>query len=178
VQVPTGTTGAPQRYKREPASPDARRQLRPRASSATNYIVDLELSAAQAETRAEGHLLAPRHQRRTRRKPRSSRGTEIPYQQSASSGATTISFKKAVLSLKVTPADHPPDTIISSYEDQQVILCRLTLSANRWPGPECHPHTDVDSSVSGCRQDDGQSVVHQHLRSILGVSTRTSREHG
>jgi len=39
-------------------------------------------------------------------------GIEIPYQQSASSGAATISFKKAVLSLKVTPQITPDDRII------------------------------------------------------------------
>ncbi|MBS0552817.1 MAG: type IV pilus secretin PilQ, partial [Proteobacteria bacterium] len=34
-------------------------------------------------------------------------GTEIPYQQATSSGATSVSFKKAVLSLKVTPQITP-----------------------------------------------------------------------
>jgi type IV pilus assembly protein PilQ len=37
---------------------------------------------------------------------------EIPYQQSASSGATTVEFKKAVLALKVTPQITPDNRII------------------------------------------------------------------
>jgi type IV pilus assembly protein PilQ len=39
-------------------------------------------------------------------------GTEVPYQQSTSSGATSISFKKATLSLKVKPQITPDDNII------------------------------------------------------------------
>ena len=39
-------------------------------------------------------------------------GTEIPYQQATSSGATSVSFKKATLSLKVKPQITPDDNII------------------------------------------------------------------
>lgn len=39
-------------------------------------------------------------------------GTEIPYQESSASGATTTSFKKAVLSLDVTPNITPDDRIM------------------------------------------------------------------
>ena len=39
-------------------------------------------------------------------------GTEIPFQEASSSGASTTSFKKAVLSLKVTPQITPDDRII------------------------------------------------------------------
>jgi len=39
-------------------------------------------------------------------------GTEIPYQQATSSGATAVSFKKATLSLKVKPQITPDDNII------------------------------------------------------------------
>jgi len=39
-------------------------------------------------------------------------GTEIPYQNAASSGATTVQFKKAVLSLRVTPQITPDDRVI------------------------------------------------------------------
>ena len=37
---------------------------------------------------------------------------EIPYQEASSSGATTVSFKKAVLSLQVTPQITPDDRVI------------------------------------------------------------------
>jgi len=39
-------------------------------------------------------------------------GVEIPYQEASSSGATTVSFKDAVLSLEVTPQITPDDRII------------------------------------------------------------------
>ncbi len=39
-------------------------------------------------------------------------GTEIPYQQATSSGATSVSFKKASLSLKVKPQITPDDNVI------------------------------------------------------------------
>ena len=39
-------------------------------------------------------------------------GQEIPYQESSSSGATTTQFKKAVLSLKVTPQITPDDRVV------------------------------------------------------------------
>lgn len=39
-------------------------------------------------------------------------GTEIPYLESSSSGASTVSFKKAVLSLKVTPQITPDNRLV------------------------------------------------------------------
>jgi len=39
-------------------------------------------------------------------------GTEIPYQEASAAGATAVSFKKAVLSLKVTPQITPDDRVI------------------------------------------------------------------
>ena len=43
-------------------------------------------------------------------------GTEIPYQQATSSGATSVSFKKATLSLKVKPQITPDDNIIMDLD--------------------------------------------------------------
>jgi type IV pilus assembly protein PilQ len=67
-----------------------------------NFIVDLELDAAQSETQAD-IISSPRVITANQKKATIEQGVEIPYQQSASSGATTIQFKKAVLSLDVTP---------------------------------------------------------------------------
>jgi type II secretory pathway component HofQ len=70
----------------------------------SDYIVDLELSAAQAEGRGE-IVSSPRVITANQREATIEQGVEIPYQQSAggASGGTTISFKKAVLSLTVKP---------------------------------------------------------------------------
>jgi len=76
-----------------------------------NYLVDLELTALEAEGRGE-IVSTPRVITANQKEARIEQGVEIPYQQSASSGATTIQFKKAVLSLTVTPQITPDNNII------------------------------------------------------------------
>src|SRR5207245_4078935 len=75
------------------------------------YIVDLAPSPAQAEPQAN-IIAPPRVITANQKEATIEQGVEIPYQQSASSGATTIQFKKAVLSLKVTPQITPDNRII------------------------------------------------------------------
>ena len=77
----------------------------------SNYLVDLELSALQAEGRGEV-LSTPRVVTANSRQASIEQGVEIPYQEASSSGATSVSFKKAVLSLQVTPQITPDDRII------------------------------------------------------------------
>jgi type IV pilus assembly protein PilQ len=76
-----------------------------------DYLVDLELTALQAEGRGE-IVSTPRVITANQKEARIEQGVEIPYQQSASSGATTVQFKKAVLSLEVTPQITPDNNII------------------------------------------------------------------
>ncbi len=76
-----------------------------------DYLVDLELSALEAEGRGE-IVSTPRVITANQKEANIEQGVEIPYQQSASSGATTIQFKKAVLSLTVTPQITPDNNII------------------------------------------------------------------
>ena len=61
-----------------------------------DFLVDLELSAPQAEGRGEV-VSSPRVITANQKEASIGQGVEIPYQESASSGATTIQFKKAVL---------------------------------------------------------------------------------
>ncbi len=77
----------------------------------SDFIVDLELTALQAEGRGE-IVSTPRVITANQKEARIEQGVEIPYQESASSGATTTQFKKAVLSLTVTPQITPDDNII------------------------------------------------------------------
>ena len=77
----------------------------------TEYLVDLELSALEAEGRGE-IISTPRIITANQKEAKIEQGVEIPFQQSASSGATTIQFKKAVLSLTVTPQITPDNNII------------------------------------------------------------------
>ena len=74
-------------------------------------LLDLELSAAQAEGRSET-ISSPRVITANQKEALIETGEEIPYLERASSGAATVAFKKAVLSLKVTPQITPDDRII------------------------------------------------------------------
>lgn len=76
-----------------------------------DYLLDLELSAMQREGRGEV-VSTPRLVTSNQRQGRIEQGVEIPFLTSSSSGATTVSFKKAVLSLDVTPQITPDDRII------------------------------------------------------------------
>ncbi len=76
-----------------------------------DFLVDLELTALEAEGRGE-IVSTPRVITANQSEARIEQGVEIPYQQSASSGATTVQFKKAVLSLTVTPQITPDNNII------------------------------------------------------------------
>jgi type IV pilus assembly protein PilQ len=76
-----------------------------------DYLVDLELTAMEAEGRGE-IVSTPRVITANQKEATIKQGVEIPYQQSASSGATTIQFKEAVLELVVTPQITPDNNII------------------------------------------------------------------
>jgi type IV pilus assembly protein PilQ len=74
-------------------------------------LLDLELSAAQAEGKSET-VSSPKVITADQQEAIIESGQEIPYQEASSSGATSVSFKKAVLSLKVTPQITPDDRIV------------------------------------------------------------------
>lgn len=74
-------------------------------------LLELELSALQAEGRGE-IISSPRVITANQKEAFIEQGVEIPYQEASSSGATSVSFKKAVLSLTVTPQITPDDRII------------------------------------------------------------------
>jgi len=76
-----------------------------------DYLVDLELTAMEAEGRGE-IVSTPRVITANQKEATIKQGVEIPYQQSASSGATTVQFKEAVLELVVTPQITPDNNII------------------------------------------------------------------
>ena len=76
-----------------------------------SYLLQLELSALQTEGRGEV-ISSPQVITANQKEAIIESGTEIPYQEASSSGATTVSFKKAVLSLKVTPQITPDDRVI------------------------------------------------------------------
>ncbi len=74
-------------------------------------LIDLEISALQAENQGE-IISSPRVVTSDRHQAFIEQGVEIPYLSAASSGATKVEFKKAVLSIEVTPQITPDDRII------------------------------------------------------------------
>lgn len=78
-------------------------------------LIQLELSAMQLEDRGEV-VSSPRVITSNQQKATIQQGVEIPYQQATSSGATSVSFKEAVLQLEVTPQITPDDRIIMDLQ--------------------------------------------------------------
>nr|WP_238589478.1 type IV pilus secretin PilQ [Legionella cincinnatiensis] len=85
-----------------------------------NILLDLELSALESEGLAE-LISSPRLITANQQPALIDSGQEIPYQQSTSSGATAVSFKKAVLSLKVIPQITPDNKILMDLKINQDI---------------------------------------------------------
>ncbi len=81
------------------------------ARLADGIILDLELSAMEKENKGE-IIASPRITTANQKEAYIEQGVEIPYQEASSSGATSTQFKKAVLSLTVTPHITPDDRII------------------------------------------------------------------
>lgn len=81
------------------------------AKLGADTLLDLELSALQSESKAEV-ISSPRLITTNKQPAYIEQGTEIPYLESSSSGATSVTFKKAVLSLKVTPQITPDNRLI------------------------------------------------------------------
>lgn len=81
-------------------------------------ILDLELQALESE--GLGKIVAsPRLVTSNQQMAYIESGEEIPYQETTSSGAASIAFKKAVLRLEVTPQITPDDHIIMDLKVNQ-----------------------------------------------------------
>jgi type IV pilus assembly protein PilQ len=80
-------------------------------NNALTRFLNLEISALQADGRGKV-ISSPRVITADKVEAVIEQGTEIPYQQATSSGATSIAFKKATLSLKVKPQITPDDRVI------------------------------------------------------------------
>ncbi len=80
-------------------------------SSAANRFLNLELSALEADGKGKV-VSSPRVVTADQTKALIEQGTELPYQVSTSSGATSIAFRKANLKLEVTPQITPEGNII------------------------------------------------------------------
>lgn len=84
-------------------------------SSAANRFLNLELSALEAD--GKGKIISsPRVVTEDKQVALIEQGVELPYEQATSSGATSISFKKANLRLEVTPQITPDGNVVLDVE--------------------------------------------------------------
>ncbi|STX28254.1 type IV pilus assembly protein PilQ [Legionella beliardensis] len=83
-----------------------------------DVLLDLELSALESEDKAD-IIASPRLMTTNQQSAMIESGEEIPYQEATSSGATAVAFKKAVLSLKVTPQITPDNKILMDLQINQ-----------------------------------------------------------
>jgi type IV pilus assembly protein PilQ len=113
-------------------------------------LLELELSALQAEGKGEV-ISSPRVITSNQSTAIIEQGTEIPFQEASSSGATAVAFKKAVLSLEVTPQITPDDKIIMDLKvnkDQAVYDPRFTV-----------PSIDTKKVETQVLVENGETVV-------------------
>jgi type IV pilus assembly protein PilQ len=165
VNLPVGTSAA-DRYNVNLPTPDAGGSIAFGVLGA-DYLVDLELSAAQLETRADV-ISAPRVVTANQKKAVILQGTEIPYQESASSGATTIQFEQAVLSLTVTPQITPDNRIILDLDVKDDSVGTVVVQSGGVNVPAINTQEVTNQVVVS----DGQTVV---LGGIL-VTTHRDQE--
>ena len=131
-----------------------------------DYLLDLELTAIQAE--GNGRIVSmPRVITANQKQARIEQGTEIPYQESSSSGATTTQFKEAVLSLLVTPQITPDDRIIMDLVVTKDSVGELVSSATGG----FVPSVDTRSVMTQVLVGDGETVV---LGGIIETESRES----
>jgi type IV pilus assembly protein PilQ len=121
----------------------------------SDFLVDLELTALEAEGRGE-IVSTPRVITANQKEASIKQGVEIPYQQSASSGATTIQFKEAVLELTVTPQITPDNNIIMDLTVSKDNVGEI-ISTGGLGGTV--PSIDTRSVETQVLVADGQTVV-------------------
>ena len=134
----------------------------------SSYLVNLELSAAQNEGRGEV-ISSPRVITANQKQATIMQGVEIPYQQSASSGATTTQFKNAVLSLKVTPLITPDNRVMLDIDVSDDSVGQLVQSATGGTVPSINTREIITQVLV----NDGQTVV---LGGILETTKNKSTD--
>ena len=114
-----------------------------------NYLIDLEISALVSQGEAEV-VARPTVITADQRPAMIRSGVQIPYQEASSSGATSTSFKEAVLSLEVIPRITPNDRIIMDLSVNQDAVGRVYNGV---------PSIDTTAISTQVLVDDGETVV-------------------
>ncbi len=114
-----------------------------------SYLLQLELSAMEIEGKGEV-VSSPRVITSNQHTALIEQGTEIPYLEASSSGAATVSFKKAVLMLEVTPQITPNDRIIMDLTVKKDNVGEIFFSI---------PSIDTREIQTQVLVDNGETVV-------------------
>ena len=125
------------------------------------FLLDLELSALESEGRAE-IIARPRLMTTNQQSAMIQSGEDIPYQQATSSGATAVAFKKAVLSLKVTPQITP--------DGQLLMDLLITQDSNSLQRVNGVPIVTTKSIQTNVLVNNGQTIV------LGGIYTRNKND--
>lgn len=113
------------------------------------YLIDMELSAFESD--GKGEIVAqPKIVTADRQTATIKSGEEIPYQEASSSGATSVSFKEAVLSLEVTPQITP---------DEKVIMDLKVNQDNRGEVTAGIPSIETNEVITQVLVGNGETVV-------------------
>jgi len=119
-----------------------------------DYLLDLELSALQAENKGEV-ISSPRVVTADKRKAVIEKGVEVPYEVESLSGGTTIAFKKAVLGLEVTPQITPDEHVVMDLLVRQDEINKYYQSSRG----NSIPIIDTRNVTTQVLVDNGQTVV-------------------
>ncbi len=114
-----------------------------------NDTLDLTLSALESDGVSEV-VSQPKLITADGQTARIESGVEIPYQEASSSGATTVTFKDAVLSLEVTPQITPDDRIIMDLKVNKDSVGEIFLGV---------PSVDTREIQTQVLVENGETVV-------------------
>ncbi len=129
--------------------------------ASANRFLNLELSAL--ETEGKGKIVSsPRVITADQQEATIEQGTELPYQAATSSGATSVQFRKANLSLKVTPQITPEGNVILNVDVNKDSVSTLSTAAG--------PAIDTKHVKTQVLVENGGTVV------IGGIFTQTERD--
>ena len=134
-----------------------------------DYMLDLELAAMQAE--GHGRLIsAPRVLASDQREASILQGVEIPYQEAASSGATTTHFKHAALGLTVTPRITPNGRVILRLLVTKDSVGKIVATERGGAVPSI----DTRRIETEVLVQDGQTLVLGGIRETENADTQSS----
>ena len=134
-----------------------------------DYLLDLELAAMQAE--GHGRLIsAPRVLASDQREASIRQGVEIPYQEAASSGATTTHFKHAALGLTVTPRITPNGRVILRLLVTKDSVGKIVATERGGAVPSI----DTRRIETEVLVQDGQTLVLGGIRETENADTQSS----